>query len=62
MWVCSVFGRQDAINELFKCVFGSFSAFHKRKRRPWCGPPLLLSEGLFCAFGWLIPDGYGLKN
>jgi hypothetical protein len=22
-----------------------------------CGPPLLLSEGLFCGFGWLIADG-----
>jgi len=27
-----------------------------------CGPPLLLGEGLFCGFGWLIADCYRLKN
>jgi len=30
----------------------------EKKTAARCGPPLLLSEGLFCAFGWLIADGY----
>jgi len=47
------FRPQDSIKELMNCILQALNA----KTAARCGPPLLLSEGLFCAFGWLIADG-----